>query len=268
MHTITIYKYVLSALLLASLAACGSIPAFGQVTPSGSSGAASSPSTDGQAPAADLCANPLVPVKQGAIWSYVNTGVSSSPITLSTTITDVKPDGFTVATHFDDSITLDQDWACTPDGLLARSLGSGQTTLGLSLSDVTASFATSNAAGVTLPAHVKQGKTWMYGLDVMGNIVRDNLSAELRGTVSTNLQELGTENVTVPAGTFSAMKISAVTTFNMNANYSGITIPISSSVNSTFWFAPGVGWVKSVQTGDLPGMAINSVTELQSYKLP
>ncbi len=215
----------------------------------------------------DLCTNPLVPIQPDAEWDYRNTGVASSPVTFSTTVRDIGADRFTVSTYSDEGVSAEQEWRCTPDGLVAMTLASGQTTLGLSMGTLTASILTTDVSGITLPANIQKGKSWMYGFKVTGNIVRDNVTVGVSGTVTTTFQAIGAENVTVPAGTFDAMKIAAITKMDMHGNYYGMDVPISSEVDSNFWFAPGVGWIKSTQTGSLPGMSVNSTTELQSYKL-
>lgn len=267
MHFRTIQHQVLYALSAVLLVGCSASPALDRIgslpdqsaSDSASSSAANSP---------NLCANSLVPIHKDATWSYVNTGVSESPVTLTTTVSDVRSDGFTVATRFDDGTTADQEWDCLPDGLVARSLGSAQATLGLSLQGMSASLLTLNPAGITLPAQLKAGKSWQYALDVTGNVSRNENVVQVSGKINTSLKATRTESVTVPAGTFDAMRIDAVSTFAMNANLYGLYIPVNSSVKSSFWFAPGVGWIKSVQSGDLPGMSINSATELQSYQIP
>jgi hypothetical protein len=261
MHIRNLYNFTLSVLMISTLAAC-STPLLGGVTP-----AATSPSP-APTTTADLCANPLIPVKRGATWNYATTGVASNPITLSTTITDVRPDGFTAAVNLDGSINTTQEWACKPEGLLALSFGAGQTDLSLPAQGVTATLSTSGATGVTVPVNPQAGTPWTYGLDVSGDFAQGNVKAQVTGSTTTAMSVLGTESVTVPAGTFNATKIGAKTTFNVTARYLGLGLPLSVELDGTFWFAPGVGWIKSVQSGNLAGTALDSTTELQSYDIP
>ncbi len=218
--------------------------------------------------AAGLCANALVPVKQGATWTYTDTGAAGGPSDFTATITEVRADGFTVSTRFDDNTAADQQWACNADGLQAQSLGAGQAALDLSLASVQAKLATSNATGVTLPPNVQPGMKWPYSIGLSGTLAQGSLSADVTGDISTEFEAVGTESVTVPAGTFDAMKVQGTSTINVSASYHGLSLPITSVVRTTFWFAPGVGWVKSSQSGELAGTAISSDTELQSYSIP
>jgi hypothetical protein len=74
--------------------------------------------------------------------------------------------------------------------------------------------------------------------------------------------------VTVPAGTFEALKVEVDVTLNIDASYEGITLPVSFTGKYTYWFAPNVGWVKSTGTGNVLGSSFTDTTELQSYNLP
>jgi hypothetical protein len=226
------------------------------------------PATATPQSAAGLCANSLVPVKQGVTWTYADSGLAGAPSHFTTTITDVRPDGFTASTRFDDNTSADEQWACKPEGLLAQSFGAGQTALGLSLAGVHANLSTSNPTGVTLPPDVQPGMKWPYSIGLEGTLAQGDLSADVTGAVSTQFEALGMESVTVPAGTFDAMKVEGTSTVKVAASYHGLSLPITSIVKTTFWFAPGVGWVKSSETGELAGTAVSSVTELQSYNIP
>lgn len=95
-----------------------------------------------------------------------------------------------------------------------------------------------------------------------------NEEAEAAGTVQMSFNAVGNESVTVPAGTFDALKVNVEVAINVNATYEGITLPVSFSGAYTYWFAPGVGWVKANGTGNVLGSSFTDTTELQSYKIP
>ena len=268
MRTKTFNRSLIPILFSFALAACnGSLT---PPTPSATSQPSANPPTPTQPTATPigtgLCANTLAPVKAGATWTYRNTGGPVSPSTFTTTITEVRPDGFSTSTKLADTGTAEQDWACKPEGLVA--LGTGPTGLALSLQGIKVDLTVSNVSGVTLPAKVEAGMQWPYGFDVDGSLSQGNLSATVKGNVSTASQANGTESVTVPAGTFDAMKVESVTTLSVTANYQGIPLPLTATLNTTFWFAPGVGWVKSVETGEFLATSLNSTTELESYTIP
>jgi hypothetical protein len=76
------------------------------------------------------------------------------------------------------------------------------------------------------------------------------------------------ESVTVPAGTFDAMKVQVVTTFSASVSFQGLTVPVRFSSTTLSWYAAGTGWVKSESTGDLMGQAYTETLELQWYNIP
>ncbi len=217
---------------------------------------------------AGLCANTLIPVKEGATWTYNNNVGTSNLEQFTATITEVRPDGFTVAVSSAGNPTLKQDWVCKPEGLVASGIGSGPGFMGINVAGIDADLSTSNPTGVILPGNVQQGTQWPFGMDIAGNISQGNLRADLKGNIASSMQAVGTESVTVPAGTFNAIKVQGSPSLSVNATYQGITLPFSSAVNATFWFAPGVGWIKSTVSGQLLGTGFNATTELQSYNIP
>jgi len=55
---------------------------------------------------------------------------------------------------------------------------------------------------------------------------------------------------------------------DMQITLSGFTTPITFASPTDMWFAPGVGWIKSVSSGDLMGTSFDETIELQSYTIP
>ncbi len=217
---------------------------------------------------AGLCANTLIPVKQGATWTYNNNVGTSQLEQFTATITEVRPDGFTVALSSAGNPTINQDWTCKPEGIVASALGSGQGFMGLNVAGIQANISTSNATGVILPSDVDPGKEWPFGINLAGNVSQGNLSANLNGDIDSSMRADDMESVTVPAGTFNAMKVRGTGNIKVTATYQGIPLPFASTANLTFWFAPGVGWVNSTVSGDLLGTGFSATTELQSYNIP
>ena len=93
-------------------------------------------------------------------------------------------------------------------------------------------------------------------------------SAEANGDESATFTALGVESVSVPAGTFEAMKVEVVTTININATFQGTTVPVTFTGTTTSWYVQGVGWVKSVSTSEFGGISSSDTIELQSYSIP
>lgn len=274
MRTTAISRVMTLGATAALLAACGSKPVLPFALPFLSPTSTLTPTSTPVPPtgtprAGGLCSNPLVPVKPGATWTYVvDASGAEGPSGFSTTISDVRPEGFTMAVKWGENMTTNQEWACRPEGLLALSPAAGERLLGLSWQGIKADLQTSNAAGVTVPADVKPGGQWVYLLDLAGNVAQGSLGAKLSGTVSTTIRTIGTEPVTVPAGTFQAVKIQAISSFRLVTDFGALRLPMNSVVSSTFWFAPGIGWIQSSVSGEWAGTALSATTQLQSYDVP
>ncbi len=225
------------------------------------------PGAGGQpAASAGPCANPLYPVVKGASWTYAVTGAPTGPLSYTDTVTDVRADGFTVSSQFD-KLTRTQEWACKPEGLLALELGGGPAGA-VSTSQVDVQLTTSNVQGVTLPARVSTGNKWAYSLDFQGTTQVGGITAQETGKAAIDLNAIGTESITVPAGTFEATKIEVDSTLNFQIEMQGTATPVIFTGKSTVWYAPGVGMIKSVDKGELGGTTYTTTTELQSYSIP
>jgi hypothetical protein len=214
-----------------------------------------------------LCDNPLYPVKQNATWTYFNTGAPSGDFTYTDTITEVRADGFTLTTTFDE-LTRTQAWACETGGLKALEY-SGGPTANISTQNADMSFNTLQVSGVSFPKELVPGMQWLYNLTLEGTTTMpDGQQTKSSGTFTVTMQEMGNETVTVPAGTFEATKIQANTTLDIVGEFQGVQVPITIIGLTTTWFAPGIGQVKSISDTDFGGVPFTVTTELQSYSIP
>lgn len=191
----------------------------------------------------NLCSNALFPVKVGATWMYLNTSDSLGNSIFSNTITALRPDGFTIESN-SGNLYGTQDLSCTENGLVAPVTGGGVTIPAFSVQGISISdFNVSYASGLTLPTTIQQNMHWPYELKVSGKfILPGNQSVTMGGVISTNLEAGDIETITVPAGTFSAQRIQAVSTSPVTASFFGIGIPLTATANATFWLAPGIGF--------------------------
>lgn len=211
---------------------------------------------------ASLCDNPYYPVREGSTWNYASTNTIADDYSFTDTITSILDDGFTLTTKFK-SLTRIQEWTCTPAGIVAVELGGGLTAQSINLK-----IETQNASGVTYPKEINAGDTWQQALDFTGTMDIAGQEGEATGTTQSDFTAIGTESVTVPAGTFDAMKVGIETTININVNLSGITVPVTFTGTTTSWYVKDTGWVKSVSEGSFAGQSYTETVELQSYNIP
>jgi len=257
MRTVSLWKSIPINIVVILLAACNNNSA----TPAGVEPSMTTTVVAGP------CSNPFFPITAGATWTYTNSGSPAGTIAFTETITQTRSDGFTLTTQSGDVIRT-HEWACREDGLLALTFGGGAAA-GIATQGMTGEFNTSNVSGITFPADIQPGKEWSYNMDINGTFdMPDGQNVPIEGTIATAMKAIGVEQVSVPAGTFEAMKIEAIPTINVSANYLGFPIPLTFTGNITIWLAPGIGWVKSTESGDFAGTTINTTTELQSFLIP
>jgi hypothetical protein len=212
------------------------------------------------------CANPYYPVRQGASWTYTSTGSGLGDTTWTDTITSVRSDGFTLTSQYPDLMRT-QEWACRPEGLVALQLGGGPAG-SLTTGETNLVMNTRNASGVTYPKEIAPGQTWSHTLDYTGEMNIAGQPADAVGDAKAGFTAIAFESVTVPAGTFNAIKVEVQQTININATFQGVTVPVTFSGMTTSWYAEGVGWIKSVTAGNFADTAFTDTIELQSYNIP
>jgi hypothetical protein len=213
------------------------------------------------------CDNALYPVKQGAIWTYASAGGPGGSFTYTDTISQVRADGFTLTSQFAD-MRRAQEWSCLVDGLQALQIGGGSAA-GISTQGITAAFRTLDVTGISLPREITPGMQWQYALTMKGTMAMPgNQQSPSDGSYSVTMRGLGRETITVPAGVFEAIKFQANSNVDMMTDFQGIQVPVKYSGITLIWYAPNVGYIKSVENGDFGGTAFSVTTELQSYNIP
>jgi len=189
----------------------------------------------------DECGNPYYPVVEGASWTYrVGETTATHTMTLDSGNTFVLN-----VEGGDTSFTI--DGICTDEGIFLMDVPGMSTTA--TTSDGTGRVTTSGSEGVTLPNDVQVDDEWSQ--TISANVALGD--SPMAVVIDTQYKAVGYENVTVPAGTFQALRVDAQSTLDMAGNKSDFT--------QTLWYAEGVGTVKS----DVGGVAS---VELVSYVLP
>jgi hypothetical protein len=212
------------------------------------------------------CANLYYPVREGVTWFYKSTGSAAGDYSFIDTITSARADGFTLTSEFN-NLTRTQEWACKSEGLVALQLG-GTSAATLNTQDMQMNLTVNNVSGVTYPSQINAGDQWEHGLDFTGKVDIAGQSGEAEGNAKTNFTALGIENMTVPVGTFDAMKVQVDSVIKITARFQGVTVPVEISGSYTYWLARDIGWIKASGTSDFGGQTLSETIELQSYNIP
>jgi hypothetical protein len=216
-----------------------------EATPSSAAPQATSASTN--------CDNPYFPVVEGATSTW-KVSSSAGDAVRTATIKDVGPNRFSVEKKGELSggrtYTLVDKWSCVDAGLVQYPTGELVAVAKGLNGEVTASVGENE--GPTLPRDIQPGDTWIQTFN--GEVTGPDSTTNW--TVTYNFTAAGLEQVTVPAGTFTAMKLTNLITWPNSG------IP---DMEMSYWFAQGVGLVKTVfsMEGIDPG-----TSELASYTLP
>lgn len=262
------HKYVsplaLLAVLALLLAACGG----GEPTPTPE--IAVEPTETAEAAGSGvtgLCANEYQPLAQGSSWTYNVTDADGTD-TYTTTVSELRADGFTFTHEFESTIVT-QVWACTTEGLSALEYGDGPEA-SIVGGGFSADIETVAATGVSFPKDLAPGVSWEQTYDVQGNIsMGGGMEAEATGTVTHSFTAIGEESVTVPAGTFTAIRVEGTNTISFLATVSGVPIPVEIQGPTVIWWVRGVGMVRSESALAVEGgEPFNGMVELISYSLP
>lgn len=197
------------------------------------------------------CANPYLPVVEGASWTYDFT-TSSGTVPLTQTISDVGSDGFLMMTDNPD-ISFAITWKCSQQGLYWLQSTGGMFAGVFQSAAGTGTVETLSYAGVSIPTNVHVGDSWSTDEEITANAFGVNETF----TIHTDYRAVGMETVTVPAGTFDALRV------DMEASNDSQTLPVT--IQGSTWFAADIGQVKNA------GVANGNITsdeELTSYSIP
>ncbi len=188
------------------------------------------------------CGNAYFPLQQGYSITYRNTFPGGAPTEYTMAVERVEGNEVDLRTTFQSGTNGTQSLECGPDGAVrAKSFISLGGTAGM-----TGQARTTAVRGELMPREIRVGTSWVSEFDVdvnLTNAVDDPLApgrvTNTGATIKIEREALSEESVTVPAGTFNALKVRS----NMTGlgGLGGIT--------SYEWWVEDRGLVK-VTTGD------------------
>ena len=225
---------------------------------------AAAPTQPASATAGGGCANAYYPVPSGATWSYASSGSTSvGNYTYTRTISAASDAGFTSGYQFSTGVNWLEKWTCQ-DGNLAE-LGSGAGSASMTTSTAKMTSTSVTADGYNIPATFYSGEAWSEDLTITGTVKSGTKEATSQIASRLNCTAGGAATITVPAGTFDTVMATCTKKVVVSAIVQGKSMQVGANQESiTYWYAKGVGFVKSVATGG----SDNETIVLTRYKLP
>jgi hypothetical protein len=222
------------------------------------------PTESTSGPTSGACTNAYYPIVDGAEWQYAGTSSLASGFSFTRTYADIRSDGFTDQDEWDSGLIRTGEWGCDKGNIQGLTLGAGAGSVSTGNMNFVAD--STKSEGVTIPATMSEGDTWTQTLSVQGMMtMADGNVADASGDASRNCMAQGSESVTVPAGTFDAMRVECQVEMTITVTMSGLNVPpIALDSTSTVWYAPNIGVVRSTDVGSMG----SETHELQSYSIP
>ena len=201
----------------------------------------------------DTCGNPYYPFKPGLTIAYKVTPATGAEGSSDFTTKVVSVTGTTAAVQVKlfGGVTTDMTADCASGSVALK----GSTGLGSDFQGMKFKTTVVSSSGSSMPANVSAGTTWDHS-EILKMEVTGGNSALTGSTLNLTTTEQGKaideESVTVPAGTYKAMKIEIKRT--TETEFSG-SIGASlgkmkpATYTSTEWWVKGIGMVKTVTVG-------------------
>lgn len=209
------------------------------------------------------CANAYFPHPTGASWSYASSGGERGNYTYQESVTAQSAAGFTTQDSASTGVSFSFEWKCQNGNLAALDAGAGSFSMTASAIKMTSDSVT--ADGYNIPASYAPGSSWAENITVNGTVSNGAGKTEKSQIVShLTCTSAGTDSISVPAGNFNTVKANCTRQVIVSAIVQGNPVQLAANTETiTFWYAKGVGFVKSVATGGTN----NETVVLTAYKI-
>lgn len=186
--------------------------------------------------------------------------------TFSYQIGNVREDGFTMDIEYSSGVFASEEWSCANGDLTMLDPGGGAAGSLATLNGVTAQIDTDDNVGITLPGTINMSDTWQQVLNIEGSVrLPDGREGSASGTYTASYEAVGNEEVTVPAGTFEAIRIDVVMVYDLLVTVEDLEVPVTTGATQNLWYKPGVGLVQVFSTSDT---MLNETIVLMRYIIP
>ena len=204
------------------------------------------------------CDHPYFPLRPGSSWTYSTT---EGAVTWSTgSVGGTADSAEATMTISIPELTMTANWNCTSEGIVSYDFG----TISIAGMGEVISMDVTDNSGVFLPAAslLAPGYSWSNNYSLAMRIMVEGTALDTTMSAAESWSAVGMETVTVPAGTFEALRVEGSENISMSGfmGMGGVDV----AVNSTYWYARGVGIVRYTSVAE----GSSSVGELTSYTIP
>lgn len=205
--------------------------------------------SSGSSATSSACAHPYYPLRNGYFITYNNryTGGASS---YTMAISDVTANSAKLTVTYQNGIRSEQIYNCNNGAIQAA----GYVDLAAGMTGASATTQTRSVEGELLPRDLRVGSRWNTKFTInmnMGGALPpgSGMGDSLTGSVSIDREAVAEESVTVPAGTFRAIKVKSLTDFRID-QATGAPQESFPPITSYEWWVEGKGMVKTTLGSD------------------
>jgi hypothetical protein len=175
-------------------------------------------------------------------WAVGSAGGSGATITISVA-------GFSFDTH----------WTCTSGGVASYDFHLGASDFG---ADVTLDVTDTSGTWLPPAEELTPGASWSNSYTTHVTSAAGGVSIDFTSVTNDSFSVVGAETISVPAGTFDAVRVDSTGTTTTSGS---IPIPIApTSTQFSYWFAEGVGIVRYTYSGE----GFSGGGDLTGYSVP
>lgn len=191
------------------------------------------------------CDHPYYPLRSGYEIEYKTQVPGMEESSYTVRVVDESGDTIRMEYDFMEGVSVQQQIRCA--GGVVEALG--YVDFGAATSGNEIQTETRSTSGVLLPQNMRAGTSWESTYEISATFSGPDFAGigvgSIDSTVTVNRTVIGEETVTVPAGTYQALKVEGVTT--IAAVIAGIPGGIPpTEISTTEYWVRGVGMVKSV----------------------
>jgi hypothetical protein len=210
-----------------------------------------------EAPPETACDHPYFPLRTGSSWTYSTPqGNMTWSVGSAGGTNDSAEATMEIAMP---EVTMTVHWSCSSAGIVSYDFG----TLSAAGMGNVVNMEVVDSSGAFLPAAdlLAPGYSWPNNYSVVMHVSQEGFAVDWTTAVSETLTATGIESVTVPAGTFEALRVDG----NESVSMTGVGQDVNATVSMTYWYAKGVGVVRYTSS---TSEGSSSGGELTSYTVP